>query len=87
MKLVAALAVILVATTAQSHPIDKASPGCTAFAMAWFANTERMMHKSSADLTPTKDPGAYVMWMASNADKTQGEDWCWRELSEQFKKK
>lgn len=87
MKLAAALAVILVATTAQAHTIHKASPGCTAFAMAHVAHAEYLMHKSGADLTPPKEPGSYVMWIANNADKTQGEDWCWRELARLFQKK
>ena len=87
MKIAAALTVMLMATAAQSHPIHKASQGCTAFAMALFAYGDYLMHDSGADMQPTKDPGSYVMWSANSADQTYGERKCWRELAGLFKKK
>ena len=84
MKIAAVLGVILAATTAQSHQIQKASRGCTAFAMAHVAHSEYLLR--GADFTEV-DMMIYVMWIANNADKTQGEDWCWRKLAEQFQKK
>lgn len=87
MRVAAALAVILSTISAQAHQIDKASPGCTAWAMASFAHGEYLIYKGGGNLTHHENLINYVMWRAVKADQTQGENWCWGNLAEIFENK